>query len=317
MPMRLPRAFLGRLDLLSLQLFVTVVEARSITRAAEADGIAASAVSKRIAELEHAVGVPLLHRSRLGVEPTDAGILVLERARSILRQIEQFAAELDGHARGLRGQVRLFATETATLCLLPGRLAAFLRAHPEVRIECREALTPRIMQAVAENLADIGVVTGEVARDDLTLLPFATDRLVAAVAADHPLAAQPRAGLADLAEFELVSQTRQSTVEALVRIEATRRGLPVRSRLWLDDFGAILRVVAAGHGVGVVPDALPGLIGQAEGLRFLPIEEPWATRLHRLCVRRVEDLAPPARRLLEHLLAQDPMAPPAGPAAAR
>lgn len=296
------RAFVGRLDLLTLQLFVIAVEERSIARAAERGGIAASAVSKRISELERAVGAHLLYRNRRGVEPTDAGLVVLEHARTVLHDLEQFEADISEYSRGVRGQIRLFATETATVSLLPEQIAGFLHAHPFVRIELREELSAAIVRAVSENIADIGIVAGEVVADGLQLLPYREDNLVAVVPKGHPLALRKRVGLAELLEFELIGQTHQSSVETLLLMEANRLGMPIKIRLWLDDYGAICRVIEAGHGVSIVPREMATLYAQSTDVLAVPIEEPWATRVHRLCVRDIGELTPPARRLVEHLI---------------
>ncbi|HTJ99724.1 MAG TPA: LysR family transcriptional regulator, partial [Bordetella sp.] len=96
-----------RFDLLSLKLFVAVCEHRNISRAADAESIAPSAISKRISHMEDMLKTPLFLRSNKGLELTPAAHSLLNHARVILRDLAQMESELFDHAEGLRGQIRL------------------------------------------------------------------------------------------------------------------------------------------------------------------------------------------------------------------
>src|SRR6185437_6607768 len=126
------------LDLVTARVFVSVIEHQSIAEAARVEGIAASAVSKRVQQLEQDVGMPLLTRHRRGVEPTNAGLVVLRRARAILHEAVQLDADLSGLQTGLTGRVRLCANETALTEFVPSILPEFVRAFPGVEVELSE-----------------------------------------------------------------------------------------------------------------------------------------------------------------------------------
>lgn len=129
----LDRSFARRIDLTSLQLFVAVCEQGSIGRAAEQEFIAASAVSKRLSDLEATVGAPLLERHSRGVRLTAAGDSLLHHARSLLYGLEKMQGELQEYAGGVRGHVRIHANISAIVQFLPEDLGSFARAHPEDR----------------------------------------------------------------------------------------------------------------------------------------------------------------------------------------
>ena len=139
-----------RLDLTSLQLFVAASECGSIGRAAEHEYLAASAASKRIADLEHALGTPLFYRRARGVELTPAGQTLLHHARAVRFSLERMQAELGEFAEGVRGHVRVHANISAIVQFLPEDLAGFARAHPEVKIDLNEALSADVVRAVRE-----------------------------------------------------------------------------------------------------------------------------------------------------------------------
>src|SRR5262249_41907041 len=127
------RVRIVQFDLLSLKLFIAVVEEQSIARAAAREHIAASAVSKRIAELERGLKVALLQRNNRGIVTTAAGNALLRHARNVVRDMAQLEGELVEYSEGLKGQIRLFANSTAILRFLPQQLVSFLSHHPRVQ----------------------------------------------------------------------------------------------------------------------------------------------------------------------------------------
>jgi DNA-binding transcriptional LysR family regulator len=97
-------ALLRRIDLTTLRLFIAVCEEKNLTRAASREGIAASAVSKRMADFELAFGVTLFERLSKGMVLTPAGEALLHHARVTLLNIEKIAVELSEYSQGVRGQ---------------------------------------------------------------------------------------------------------------------------------------------------------------------------------------------------------------------
>jgi DNA-binding transcriptional LysR family regulator len=121
-------------DFRDLEQFVAVAETGSIARAAERCHTVASAVSKRLSDLEDSFGTALLVRGTKGVELTPAGHAFLARARSILHQADQIDEELRRHASGARGHVRVFANISAIVEFLPAALASFLAKYPDISV---------------------------------------------------------------------------------------------------------------------------------------------------------------------------------------
>jgi len=151
------RSFARRIDLTSLQLFVAVCELGSIGRAAEREFIAASAVSKRLSDLETAVDTALLYRHSRGVTLTPAGESLLHHARTVLFGLERMQGELSEYAEGVRGHVRMHANISAIVQFLPEDLGAFARAHSQVKIDLQEHLSSDVLHAVQEGAADLGL----------------------------------------------------------------------------------------------------------------------------------------------------------------
>lgn len=289
-------------DLRDLELFVAVAEAGSIAKAADRCRTVASAISKRLSDLEAAYGTALLLRSSKGVAPTPAGLALLACTRAVLHQAGQLDLELRGYSAGSRGQVRVFANISAIVEFLPSALAAFLSAHPEIQVELEEQVSGAVAQAVADNLADLGIMSEVSAGHDLVLIPFREDELVLLVPPDHPLAQRRRIDFREALDFDFVGLHSDSALHyRLLRAADAERALHLKIRV--TSFDAVCAMVAAGLGIGVVPRAATTPYTASLGLAPLALNDAWARRRLYLCVRSPEGLSAAARLLLDHLIA--------------
>jgi DNA-binding transcriptional LysR family regulator len=291
----------AKIDLLTLQLFVAIVEEQSIAKAAERKNIAASAVSRRISDIEELFQVELLHRHSKGIEPTPAGYALLEHARIILGNLAQLETELSGYRQGKRGHIRICANKSAILESLAGELSSFLEQHPLVHIDLEEYISPAIVQAVLENRADIGIFGGNIPGQELEVLPYRSDRLVVLVTASHPLAGSRSLRFRDLIDHDFVSLEKGSSIETLCMKAAADLGKHLKLRIRVSGFDALFRLVDAGMGLGVVPLQI---IRERYGLeKFISIalDEPWAQRELVMGVRDYKSLPPVTRMLVDHL----------------
>ena len=297
------------LDVKTLRLFVAVCESRTMARAAEQEHIEPSAISKRIAQLESELGVELLVRERRGVQPTPAGLALLDHARTVLFTLDRIAADAAafGASRGaVRGHVRLVASASALAEALPDDVAEFMRepANADIRIDIEERVSRDLVRALDEGRASIGVCWDHVDFEGLERRAYRRDHLALAVHAGHPLAARSTVRFAETLDAPHVGLPPQSAVHALLQRAAASAGRTLAMRAIVSNFDAALRVVAAGLGVSVVP--LEVGLRHAAGLdvRMIPLDEPWAERRFVLCFRRFEALPAASQRLVEHLSAR-------------
>src|SRR5262245_31539986 len=146
-------------DLEELEIFGAVAATGSFTAAAQELHYTQSAVSRRIAGLEAAIGVTLFVRQARGVRLTTAGADLRRRAEDILGRCASLAAELEAVRSGVAGRLRLGAFATANASLVPVALAAFRRAHPGVDMSVAEALTPALLDDLRAGALDCAVVS--------------------------------------------------------------------------------------------------------------------------------------------------------------
>ncbi|MFL6662817.1 MAG: LysR family transcriptional regulator [Rhizobacter sp.] len=292
------------IDLKTLRLLVAVCEHRNMARAAEQAHIEPSAVSKRIAQLEHDLGTPLLQRSRRGAQPTAAGIAVLEHARRMLFSAEQMADEAATFKAGVTGHVRLVATASAIAESLLDDVASFMReaVNRNIRVDIEERVSTELVRHVREGMASVGVCWDSADLHRLEHRPYRSDRLALAVNAEHPLAARKSLRFEQTLDHEHVGLQPSSAVHRMLQRAAARVGRTVTYRVIVSSFEAAFRVVAANLGISVVPVEVGGPYARMLGVRLVPLTDAWTRRSFAVCFADYEALQPAARRLVEHLV---------------
>lgn len=239
-----------RFDLVDLQLFIAVAEARSITRGASRVHLALASASERIKGLEHALGVALLKRGRRGVELTSAGESVLDHARIVMHNVDAMRGDLASFASGARASVHLLANTSGLSEYLPKVLAAFLAEHPRISIDVEERESGEIARAIASGAADLGVAAEHALPEGIERIAFSEDRLVLVTARQDELANRRQVEFREVVERDFVGLISSSALHAHVSGHAARLGARLRFRARLNNFDAIGQMVAAGIGAG-------------------------------------------------------------------
>ncbi|MFL6813195.1 MAG: LysR substrate-binding domain-containing protein [Bradyrhizobium sp.] len=288
-------------DLVDLNLFRHIVEAGSITHGAERAHLALAAASTRVRNMEEALGASLLVRGRQGVTPTQAGRTLLQHARAILRQAESLREDLGAYAGGAAGQIRVLSNTNALTEFLPEALSSFLAAHPNVSVDLQERLSDEIVRLIAEGTADVGIVAGTVDMSALETYPFRRDRFVLVVAHDHALAKRGEIPFARVLDYDFVGLDRASALQRFLAEKAAPIGRPLRLRVQLRSFDAVCRLVECKVGIGIVPETTARRAARTMAIAIVELTDPWAVRDLTICIRRLSELPPYARQLVEHL----------------
>ncbi|MEV0617463.1 LysR family transcriptional regulator [Nonomuraea sp. NPDC050404] len=241
-----------------LTTFVTVARHGSFSAAAAELGYTQSAISQQIAALESDLGLPLLRRRP--VEPTPAGRRLLEHAGPLLLRLRAARADVLRAAAPARHLLRLAATPLALSAEVAGRLARARAAEPRLEVRLRTCRPGQAAALVAEGHADLGLTDGIVAPSDPLRLPpdtgpmtatgVAEQDLVVALPADHPLTGRTGVRLADLVDARWLD----TPLCPLARLrDLAGEGFPAGLAYDGDDVHTVLNLVAAGHGLIVLP----------------------------------------------------------------
>jgi DNA-binding transcriptional LysR family regulator len=243
------------LNVTGLRVLREVAAQGSFTAAAKTLGYTQSAVSRQVAGLEGAAGTPLFDRSARGVHLTDAGETLLQRARTVLDELDAAQRELAGIAQPATGRLGVGAFPTAMAALVPRALADFRARHPTVRIGLREGITSSQVERLlsgAVDVAVIGALPGWEVRDRrISLEHLIDDPLLLAVGREHPLARRRSVEIDDLAEESWIAGSAKASDSLLGPWQWAewRPRVSVIAKEWTGKLG----LVAAGLGITLVP----------------------------------------------------------------
>lgn len=238
-----------------LLIFRDVARAGSISAAARELGWTQPAVSQHVRALERSVGVPLLLRGAGGVELTEPGRRLLDRADQVALQLHLAEEELADLTALRRGRARLAAYPSAAATLVPRAVAGLRARHPEVDVELTEAEPPEAMGLLESGDVDVALVFGydgdPAAGQGFVWRPLATEAVALVLAADHPLAGRRRLTLAQLSEEPWIVGCTRCRAHAVALCAAA--GFAPTVRHVSDDYVVVQNLVAVGLGVTLLP----------------------------------------------------------------
>lgn len=288
-------------DLTDLRLYLNILASGNITAGAARSHLSLAAASARIRAMEASLGVDFLERGRRGVTPTPAGKALAQHARLLLQQAEHMQQELAEYANGVKGQVRLLCNTTAITEHLPDVLADFLHTYPNLDIDLQEMPSLRITHALRQGAADLGIVSDAVDTHALQTLAFRDDPLVLIMPLQHPLANVVPVTFNDTLGHDYVGLAVHSALAVYLEEQALHCGSRLHIRIRADGFDGVMRMVARGAGLTIVPLTAVERSAQAHAVKSVALQEPWARRKLLLCARDFAALPGYAKALLEVL----------------
>ncbi|MCX2542675.1 LysR substrate-binding domain-containing protein [Pseudomonas sp. COW5] len=287
-------------DLTDLRLYLHIIDSGNITAGAARSHLSLAAASARIRAMEASLGTEFLERGRRGVTPTPAGKALAQHARVLLQQADRLQQDLAEYARGVKGQVRLLCNTTALSEYLPEVLADFLRGHPNLDIDLQELPSARITHALRQGAADLGIVSDAIDTTDLQTRAFRDDPLVLILPLEHPLSDATDVSFSDALRHDFIGLHADSALAVYLEEQALHSGSRMQIRIRADGFGGVMRMVARGAGLGIVPLAAVQRAAP-QTFKTVPMSEAWARRKLLLCARNFAALPAYARALLDAL----------------
>jgi DNA-binding transcriptional LysR family regulator len=241
------------MELRQLDYFVAVAEEANFTRAAERVHISQSGVSAQIKQLERELGAELFDRSSRVTVLTAAGEAALEHARVALAAAQAVGEAVGGTNQLRRGRLAVGMVVGCTITPFFDALAGFHEAHPAVAITIREGSSDQLVDDVRNGAADLALV-GCASRppDDLATLVVVSERLVAVVPVDHPLARRRSTTLAQVVRHPMVCMPPGTGLRAVLDQACAARDLRPSVAIQAAAPGAIADLTARGFGIGIL-----------------------------------------------------------------
>jgi LysR family transcriptional regulator, low CO2-responsive transcriptional regulator len=268
------------LTLHQLRTFRAVAEQLSFSAAAVELSISQPSVSYQVKELEAALGLPLLDRLGKRVRLTEAGQVLYEYARRTLALLDEAALAME-QMRGIeRGTLRVGATNTVGIYVVPLALGAYKKRHPNLAVSMEIGSREGLQERLKQGAIDLAVLSPPIVDPDLVSTPFMEDELVMVVPAGHPLAGRTGLTLRDFADESFLMREADSGTRLAVETAARRAGVSLQVGMELGSNGAIKHAVEAGLGVAVLSSHAVELERKGGGLVVVEIEgfpilRPW------------------------------------------
>lgn len=235
-----------------LRTFKKVADLSSFSLAAHELRLSQPSVSYQVKELEESLGLPLLDRLGKRVQLTEAGTVLYTYARRALDVLDEASVALE-EMRGIkRGNLRVGASTTVGIYLLPAALGAFKKLHPGLVISLEIGTRARVQEQVLRSELDLAVVGPALKDPDLAILPFISDELVVVAPAGHRLAGRRGLVLKDLQDQPFVMREPASGSRWSFEKAARKAGAKLTVAMELGSNGAIKHAVESGLGLAVI-----------------------------------------------------------------
>lgn len=241
------------MDVKQLKALVTVAEVGSVTRAAELLHLVQPAVTRQIRTLEQELGVPLFERTRQGMRPTEAGAIMVDRARRALNELERARAEVQPTPGVVTGIVGVGLLESTSDLLAEPLVSAVAREHPGVELRLITAYSGHLQQWLDDGDLDLTLLYNLDNTPSLNARPLVRENLWAVAPPSEGLRADRPVPFAEAAAHPLVMPASGHALRRLIDAAAVRSGAAMDVAVQTNSMRVQKQLVLAGHGWTVLP----------------------------------------------------------------
>jgi DNA-binding transcriptional LysR family regulator len=296
----------------TLRLYCDVVRLRSFSRAAAASGVSQSAASQAVQQLEAELDATLLDRSRRPLEPTAEGRGFYDACRGLLAGFEKARADLAASRQRVEGTVRVAAIYSVGLHDMSRHMQPFMAAYPNARV-LLECLHPhKVVEAVLNDEADLGILSYPAASRALEVLPLREEPMMVVTHPSHPLARRRRVSPADLDGARFVAFDHDLPIRRAIDRALKQHGVKVDVAMEFDNVETIKQAIGIAAGISILPAPTVQKESEMKTLAAVELALPGLVRPVAIIHRRGRHLTAAVSRFITQLRDDD-----ARPAAAR
>jgi DNA-binding transcriptional LysR family regulator len=290
---------------LTIRYFHEVAKLGSIRRAADRLHVAPSAVSRQIAQLETELDVVLFERSKIGVQLTAAGEVLQRETRRIFQDLSRARTALDD-LRGLRrGEIVIWLLEGLVSGFLPRIIATFNQRYPDVTFNVQTAPTDRIIEALLEDWADIGITFNAAPRAEIEVVGEFVEPISCLVSKTHAYADRKHLTMADICKQPLALPEHSFGLRQVFERAVRKRGFKPHVVVTTNSLELTKTMAATGQVIAFMPALTVTHEVETGSLLVIPVHEPeFAAARSSVCVHRDRSLPHAARAFLQ-LLTQE------------
>ena len=256
------------MDNQNLKAFITVANSGSFSESAEQLHLTQSAISKRIAQLEHQIGKKLFDRIARQVTLTEAGTELLPRAQRILQEYENALQAINDLSGEASGTLRLAISHHLGLHRLPPVLKQFAQKYPKVTLDIEFMDSEKAYEQVLHGQSEVAIITLALeSHHNIHSQKIWNDPLRFICAQDHPLAELKQPELRDLAEYPIILPGLNTYTGRIIQNLFQQEGIPLKAPMSTNYLETISTMVEIGLGWSVLPETL------VRELHVMPFEQ--------------------------------------------
>jgi DNA-binding transcriptional LysR family regulator len=242
-------------NLSKLKVFHVAAKTQSFTRAAEALFLTQPGISKYIKDLEDYYGVKLFDRLGKRIALTQAGEILYAKTEIIFNMVDQLKIEI-GELQGLdHGSLRIGASVTLGIHVLPQVLSRFRRIYPNIEINLDIVLNRQVADRILDNSIDIGFLGAPVDNDRINASPFLKDELVLIVPAGHKWARKDIIEPHELMHETFILSQQGSGTRRIIEERLGQAGIVLKGSIEFGHTEAVKKAVESGLGISIISKA--------------------------------------------------------------
>ena len=286
------------MDIPHLRYFVAVVEHQSFSKAAVHCNTSTSNISEQIQKFEKRIGKALLDRSRRRVVPTEAGEILLQRARKILADLESANLEVRNVGERKAGKVLVGILMTIAPCFLVHVLNTFVEQFPDIQVCLYETTTALMLSMLDMGKLDLGITSLPVRDSVFETEVLFSEEMLLALHPCHPLTRKQAIYKEDLESEKFILSKEDHCFGGCAFRLCRRNNFSPRIVFQCGCLATIQSLVAAGKGISLIPQTA---ILEATTIAYRQLENPRPRRSIAVVTRSKRILKPAARQFLQHL----------------
>lgn len=255
-----------------MRIFVSVFQKNSITKAAQELHLTQPSVSLAVRELEDYYGIRLFDRIGRHIAPTECGKEFYRYAVHIVSLFNEMEKKMRNW--DTFGTLRIGASITIGTHILPVLIHRYQDQFPDLMIEAKVSKSASVEDEIIHNGIDLGLIETQPSHPDLRAVPFMTDSMCAITAPDHPLASVKSISLAELSRFPFLMREKSSAGCKLLDAAFSLQQMTVSPRWESTSTQALVKAVAEGLGVSVLPYLIVKKDIEEGTVRQIPLNQP-------------------------------------------
>jgi DNA-binding transcriptional LysR family regulator len=240
------------MDVRDLQIFLSVAKHLNYTRAAEEINLSQPSVSVRMRQLERDLGSKLFEQLGKKIALTEAGQLLIPFATRVIATMSDARHAID-ELEGLeRGLLRIGASTTPGMYLIPRTIAHFKRRFPKIEVHLAVKDTRQIEDGIIRNEFDFGFVGGHLAGDEVDVLPWITDEIILILPLGHRLTKKRSVTTEDLSSEKFIFRERGSATRAVVATHLRKLRINPEAVMEIENPESVKKAVQNGLGIAFI-----------------------------------------------------------------